>query len=207
MMRQVAPYPEALAGAVARLQYRRHLGWQVTLEDDLQRDKPGRHTGESRGLTLTVVRHGPDSYAPYDLERLARQLLTALAEHGGELPGPVTAAAGDLAAALGAALTVHHYFPVPPATFDCATWVRWLFDTLGLVDVHERMEDFTLVDHGDWVDASGEHVTERTTRPFAPVHKPGSNPYTVHEVATWEDVDTDFSGHRVHPGSEGPPAQ
>jgi hypothetical protein len=194
LMRQVAPYPDDLAGLVARLRYRRHLGWNVTLAD-VQRDKPGRHAGESRGLTLTVERHGPDSYAPYDLERLARRLLSALAGHGGQLPGPVGEAAGDLAAALGRALTVYHYFPVPPATFDCASWNRWLFDTLGLVDVHERMEDFTLAD--------GEAVT----RPFAPVHKPGSNPYTVHEVATWEDVDTDFRGHRVHPGSEGPPAQ
>jgi len=62
LMRQVAPYPDELAGLVDRLRYRRHLGWRVWLEDDCQRDKPGRHKGEARGLTLIVQRHGPNSY-------------------------------------------------------------------------------------------------------------------------------------------------
>jgi hypothetical protein len=147
MMSQVAPYPEILASLVARLSYRRHLGWDVWLEDDCQRDKPGRHSGESRGLTLIVQRHGPDTYHP------ERQI------------------------------TVNHYFPVPPATFGEDSWTRWLFDTLGKVDDHERMEDFVIAGH----------------RPFAPVHKPGSDPYIVHQVASREDVDTDFRGRRVHP--------
>jgi hypothetical protein len=63
-MRQVAPYPQILASLVKQLRYRKHLGWQVWLEDDLQRDKPGRHTGESRGLTLVIQRCGPDTYHP-----------------------------------------------------------------------------------------------------------------------------------------------
>ena len=61
-MRQVAPYPEILAGLVRKLSYREHMGWRVWLEDDLQRDKPGRHSGESRGMTLVVQRCGPDTY-------------------------------------------------------------------------------------------------------------------------------------------------
>jgi hypothetical protein len=146
-MHQVAPYPEVLAGLMRDLSYRKHMGWDVWLEDDCQRDKPGRHSGESRGLTLIVQRHGPDTYHP------------------------------------GSIITVNHYFPVPPATFGEDSWTRWLFDTLGKVDDHERMEDFVI----------------GSERPFAPVHKPGADPYIVHQVASREDVDTDFRGRRVHP--------
>ncbi|MCW2929906.1 MAG: hypothetical protein JWM19_868 [Actinomycetia bacterium] len=64
VMRQVAPYPGELAALVKALRYRRDRGWEVWLEDDLQRDKPGRHSGESRGMTLVVQRCGPDSYHP-----------------------------------------------------------------------------------------------------------------------------------------------
>jgi hypothetical protein len=63
-MRQEAPYPQVLADLVGKLAYRRHLGWDVRLEDDLQRDKPGRHSGEARGMTLVVTRCGPDTYNP-----------------------------------------------------------------------------------------------------------------------------------------------
>jgi hypothetical protein len=148
VMRQVAPYPVILDDLVRKLSYRRHMGWKVWLESDCQRDKPGRHSGESRGLTLIVQRHGPDTY-----------------DHG-------------------SIMIVNHYFPVPPATFGEQSWMRWLFDTLGKVDDHERMEDFVI---------GGR-------RPFAPVHKPGHDPYTVHQTAAWEDVDTDFRGRRGHPG-------
>lgn len=146
-MTQTAPYPQVLADLVDQLSYREHLGWKVWLEDDCQRDKPGRHSGESRGLTLIVERRGPDTYHP---------------EH---------------------VITVDHFFPVPPATFSRASWQRWLLDTLGKVDDHERMEDFVI---------GGE-------RPFAPVHKPGEDPYVVHDIASAEDADTDFRGRRAHP--------
>jgi hypothetical protein len=162
LMRQVAPYPQALADLVGKLSYREHLGWKVWLDDDLQRDKPGRHSGESRGMTLIVQRVGPNTYHPDQV------------------------------------MAVNHYFPVPPATFTENSWRRWLFDRLGDVDDHERMEDFTLVEHGDWINVHGEHVTERVTRPYAPVHKPGVNPYVVHELTSPEDIDTDFRGRRVH---------
>lgn len=146
LMSQTAPYPEILADLVRRLSYRKRLGWLVWMEDDLQRDKPGRHSGESRGMTLVVQRCGPDTYSPDQV------------------------------------LRVNHYFPVPPATFGEQSWMRWLFDTLGKVDDHERMEDFVI---------GGE-------RPYAPVHKPGADPYIVHELSTWADVDTDFRGRRAH---------
>lgn len=54
-MRQVAPYPDALAYLVARLEYR--PGWEFTLEDD------DRGQG-SAGLTLTITTCGYNSYHP-----------------------------------------------------------------------------------------------------------------------------------------------
>lgn len=153
-MSQTAPYPAELAALVLRLRYREHLGWKVWLEDDLQRDKPGRHTGESRGMTLVVQRCGPDTYHP---ERT---------------------------------IAVNHYFAVPPATYNEASWQRWLFDRLGDVDTHERMEDFTLT-YGD------DHAA--LVRPFAPQHGPGNDPYRVCEYATDEDRRTSFRGE-LNPG-------
>lgn len=183
MMSQVAPYPEILADLVEAMGYREHLGWRVWLEDDCQRDKPGRHSGESRGLTLIVQRHGPDTYHPVNVGNCAAALLSAMRRGSGEL---VREKAAALEAALEGLITVNHYFPVPPATFTGPSWKRWLFDTLGKVDDHERMEDFVI---------GGE-------RPFAPVHKPGSDPYIVVQVTSREDVDTDFRGNRVHPDQD-----
>lgn len=148
-MRQVAPYPDALAYLVKCLTYRQHLGWEVRLEDDLQRDPPDTHAGESRGLTLIVTRCGPDTYHPQRM------------------------------------LAVNHYFPVPPATYDYRSWQRWLFDRLGDVDTHERMEDFAVADS-----PGSEHVV----RPFAPQHGPGNDPYRVCEYATDTDRRTSFRG-------------
>lgn len=179
-MQQIAPYPEELARLVEDLDYREHLGWRIWLEDDCQRDKPGRHSGESRGLTLIVQRHGPDGYHPVNTGNCAAALLYAMRRGSPEL---VQEKAALLEAALTGLITVNHYFPVPPATFGEDSWTRWLFDTLGKVDDHERMEDFVI---------AGE-------RPFPPVHAPGHDPYIVHQVASREDADTDFRGRRVHP--------
>jgi hypothetical protein len=148
-MTQTAPYPAALAALVKCLRYRRHLGWEVTLEDDLQRDKPGRHSGESRGLTLVVTRCGPDTYHP------------------------------------GQTMAVNHYFAVPPATYNLASWQRWLFDRLGDVDTHERMEDFGIADS-----PGSSHVV----RPYAPVHAPGWDPYLITVERTELDRRTSFRG-------------
>jgi hypothetical protein len=148
-MHQAAPYPDALARLVKCLRYRADLGWSVRLDDDLQRDKPGRHSGESRGLTLVVTRCGRDTY------------------HTDKI------------------LAVDHYFPVPPATYNLASWQRWLFDRLGDVDTHERMEDFAIADS-----PGSEHVV----RPYAPVHKPGWDPYLVTVESTALDRRTSFRG-------------
>jgi hypothetical protein len=75
-------------------------------------------------------------------------------------------------------IAVNHYFPVPPATFDERSWRRWLFDQLGLVDLHERMEDFVV---------DGQ-------RPYAPAHGPGNSPYLVLEYGDDLDRRTSFRG-------------
>ena len=142
MMAQTAPYPEELAALVGELSYRESEGWRTWLEDDLQRDKPGRHSGESRGLTLVVQRCGPDSYAPESIIR------------------------------------VNHYFAVPPATYDRRSWQWWLFETIGLVELHERMENFRI---------GGQPA-------YPPAHGPGSSPYLVLQYGTDLDRKTSFTG-------------
>lgn len=85
-------------------------------------------------------------------------------------------------------IRVSHYFPVPPATYDSRSWQRWLFDRLGDVDTHERCEDFQVRDS-----PGSEHVT----RPYAPSHGPGNDPYLVREVGTVADAETSFRGVRA----------
>jgi hypothetical protein len=85
-------------------------------------------------------------------------------------------------------IRVSHYFPVPPATYDQRSWRRWLFDRLGDVDTHERCEDFLVRDA-----PGSEHVT----RPYAPSHGPGNDPYLVREIGTVADAETSFLGVRA----------
>lgn len=73
---------------------------------------------------------------------------------------------------------VQHFFPVPPAAYNRASWRRWILDRLIEIETHEACE-FMVVD--------GE-------RPFAPIHAPGHDPYVVREVARAEDARTTFRG-------------
>jgi len=57
--------------------------------------------------------------------------------------------------------TVTHYFWVPPESYDEQAWSRWLFDRIGAVELHERMEAFTV----------------GGVRPFPPGHGGGRDPY------------------------------
>jgi hypothetical protein len=75
-------------------------------------------------------------------------------------------------------ISVMHYMIVPAAAYDERSWRRWLFEQVGLVELHERMEAF-LID--------GE-------RPYAPSHGPGSDPYLVRELGTDLDRRTSFRG-------------
>lgn len=63
------------------------------------------------------------------------------------------------------AMTVSHFFPVPEATYNTATWRRWIFERCRGVENHEL---------GEWFRVGAE-------RPFQPLHGPGEDPYTVHE--------------------------
>jgi hypothetical protein len=84
-------------------------------------------------------------------------------------------------------------FPVPPAAYNMRSWRRWLFDRLGQVDDHERMEFFRLVPAGREDDDVPDDECER---PYAPSHGPGNDPNIVREVSTVEDAETQFTGER-----------
>lgn len=73
---------------------------------------------------------------------------------------------------------VHHYFIVPAATYNRDAWCRWLFEQLAKVELHEAMEHFVI----------------NGVRPFAPLHGPGCDPYTVHQAASDEQRRTRFTG-------------
>lgn len=75
-------------------------------------------------------------------------------------------------------IRVRHLFPVPPATYNRAAWMRWLFECFAKVELHECMEFFTI---------DGE-------KPFAPNHGPGFDPYTVTQLTTDLDRRTSFRG-------------
>ena len=68
---------------------------------------------------------------------------------------------------------VRHFFIVPAATYNAASWSRWLLERYMDVERHECMENFIL--------ENGPH--EVLERPFSPTHGPGDDPYVVHEYA------------------------
>jgi hypothetical protein len=75
-------------------------------------------------------------------------------------------------------VTVAHYFPVPEATFNERSWRRWIFEMCRRVENHEL---------GEWFGIGEE-------RPFAPLHGPGEDPYTVHEFRDVVDARTNQDG-------------
>lgn len=74
---------------------------------------------------------------------------------------------------------VVHYFPVPPAAYNEESWKRWILDRLIEVETHEACE---------FLQIGG-------TRPFAPHHGPGWDPYIVLHHGEDVDVRTDFRGN------------
>jgi len=66
----------------------------------------------------------------------------------------------------------------------------WLFEQLLLVEKHECMEFFALMQDHDIAPDGTEF--ESTWRPYAPNHGHGWDPYLVTEVATERDRRTDF---------------
>jgi hypothetical protein len=47
---------------------------------------------------------------------------------------------------------LYFYFPVPAATFNRASWLRWLFDRILDVERHEAMEHFAIEETDDSYD-------------------------------------------------------
>jgi len=73
---------------------------------------------------------------------------------------------------------VVHYFPVPPAAFNAESWKRWMLDCFIAVETHEACE---------FLQIGG-------TRPFAPHHGPGWDPYIVLHQGSDVGARTDFRG-------------
>lgn len=73
---------------------------------------------------------------------------------------------------------VHHYMPVPPASYNRASWMHWLLQQCILIERHEACEFFVV---------DGEH-------PFAPHHGPGNDPYIIWMHGEDEDRRTSFLG-------------
>ncbi len=63
--------------------------------------------------------------------------------------------------------TVSHYHPVPITTYNEKSWRRWIFEQCLRTMNHEIGESLNF-------------GTDKV-RPFAPMHGPGEDPYTVHE--------------------------
>jgi hypothetical protein len=86
-------------------------------------------------------------------------------------------------------ISVNHYFIVPAAAYNEQSWRRWLFDQIGLVELHERMEFFRLRATG-----KGDGGETLEYRPYAPNHGPGWDPYLVTELTTGLARRTSFRG-------------
>jgi hypothetical protein len=108
---------------------------------------------------------------------------------------------------------VHHYHPVPAATFNRLSWERWLFDRLADTVRHEMAEwfrfeavaelDAVVLDPSTGAPKVIEGLRAEARRPFAPLHGPGDDPYVLHEYSTDEQRRTSFQGAR---NPEAPPA-
>lgn len=89
-------------------------------------------------------------------------------------------------------MRVRHLFPVPAASYNEQSWMRWLFDRLGDVDTHERMENFAFL--AETVTPAGGEDRDGYVRPFKPNHGPGWDPYLITVMASETDRRTSFRG-------------
>ena len=80
-------------------------------------------------------------------------------------------------------LTVSHWFPVPEATYNRASWARWVFECCRGVENHEL---------GEWFRIGAD-------RPFQPLHGPGEIPYLVREFRPMADALTTQDGSMREP--------
>lgn len=70
--------------------------------------------------------------------------------------------------------TVNHPHPVPTATYNEASWRRWVFEQCRRSMNHELGESL--------------RFGPDEVRPFAPMHGPGEDPYTTHEIRPESDA-------------------
>jgi hypothetical protein len=77
-------------------------------------------------------------------------------------------------------IRVRHLMIVPSASYDRRSWRRWLFEQILLVERHEACEFFQ-------IDGS---------RPYAPNHGPGNDPYIVFEEGTLQEKRTSYLGEQ-----------
>jgi hypothetical protein len=80
---------------------------------------------------------------------------------------------------------VNHVHPVPMTTYNERSWQRWLYERCMRTMTHELGESLRFGD--------------AQLRPFAPMHGPGEDPYTVHETRPEIDALTTQDGS-VRPG-------
>lgn len=73
---------------------------------------------------------------------------------------------------------VNHCHPVPHTTYNEKTWRRWIFEQCMRTLTHEV----------------GELLNFNGVRPFAPMHGPGEDPYTIHEWRPETDALTTQDG-------------
>lgn len=78
---QYAPYPMELMDLVAGCDYR--PGWLVLLRDEV-RDPADTHSGESRGLTLSITTNTINSYPPHDPIRVRHLFVVPAATYNRE---------------------------------------------------------------------------------------------------------------------------
>lgn len=195
---QTAPYPTELASLVSALGYRAHEGWQVDLIDDCARDKDRDGNVIGHGLTLSVLTKGYDSYHP---ERGP----TYRVYHYFIVP----------AATYGRAAWRRWLFDqlLKVETHECMEHFALRDDSLIQID-DECTCGHAATRHDGRVSAcrdcerladndapAEDHRFEpkhpRRSRPFAPLHGPGCDPYVVHEYATDEQRRTRFTGDVV----------
>ena len=75
---------------------------------------------------------------------------------------------------------VNHYHPVPITTYNEKSWRRWVYEQCLRTMNHEI----------------GEALNFAGVRPFAPMHGPGEDPYTTHEIRDVDDALTTQDGSK-----------
>ena len=75
---------------------------------------------------------------------------------------------------------VTHCHPVPETTYNEKTWRRWILEQCIRTMNHELGEALRFGPNEE--------------RPFAPMHGPGEDPYTIHEIRSEQDALTTQNG-------------